>query len=188
MRCLSTGAEISAPLEDLPNPITWRSGSGTPIDETAHALVCQAKGERVFNRIPDWFHEGTAEIFRNESQSRIFRAMNRIRVWLAQRTNLPTPGQMCLGDAGDSGEERNWFYLTSEEFTRTLEAQEGPGSLVTDGADLRRFARVVQCPLAAQKKDPAGPINGKSGNGPKRDPAVYLLPAGLQSLMTTKPS
>ena len=141
MRCLSTGAEISAPLEDLPNPITWRSGSGTPIDETAHALVCQAKGERVFNRIPDWFHEGTAEIFRNESQSRIFRAMNRIRVWLAQRKNLPTPGQMCLGDAGDSGEERNWFYLTSEEFTRTLEAQEGPGSLNRVIEDVRSGAQ-----------------------------------------------
>ena len=25
-------------------------------------------------------------------------------------------------------------------------------------ADLRRFARVVQCPLAAQKKDPAEPV------------------------------
>ena len=60
--------------------------------------------------------------------------------------------------------------------------------MVTNGADIRRVARVMQCPRAAQEKDPAGPINGKSGNGPKRDPAVYLLPAGLQSLMTTKPS
>ena len=129
MRRLPTGPEISAPLEDLSNPNPRRSGSGAPIHETVHALVCQATGERAFHRIPDWFHVGTAEILRNESQPRIFRAMNRIRVWLAQRTNLPTPGQMCLGDAGDSGEERNWFYLTSEEFTRTLEAQEGPGSL-----------------------------------------------------------
>ena len=70
----------------------------------------------------------------------------------------------------------------------TREQTDVLGTMVTDGADLRRFARVVQCPLADQKKDPAGPINGKSGNGPKRDPAVYLLPAGLQSLMTTKPS
>ena len=44
MRCLPNGAEISAPLEDLPNPITWRSGSGAPIHETAHALLCPRTG------------------------------------------------------------------------------------------------------------------------------------------------
>ena len=142
MRCLSTGAEISAPLEKLPNPITWRSGSGTPIHETTHALMRQAKGGRAFNRIPDWFHVGTAEIFRNESQPRIFRAMNRIRVWLVQRKNLPTPGQMCLGDAGGSGEERNWFYPTSQRSSPgQLEAQEGPGSLNRVIEDVRSGAQ-----------------------------------------------
>ena len=30
--------------------------------------------------------------------------------------------------------------------------------MVTDGADIRRVARVMQCPLAAQKKDPAEPV------------------------------
>ena len=61
VRCLPTGAKISAPLEDLPNPITWRSGTGAPVHETAHALVCQALGTRGFHRIPDWFHEGDRE-------------------------------------------------------------------------------------------------------------------------------
>ena len=125
VRCLPTGPEISAPLEKLPNSITWRSGSGTPIHETTHALMRQAKGERAFNRIPDWFHEGTAEVFRNESQPRIFRAMNRIRVRLAQDEQLPAPHRMCIGDPGNLPEERRWFYLMATEFTRFLESREG---------------------------------------------------------------
>ena len=124
MRCLPTGAKISAPLEDLPNPITWRSGSGAPVHETAHALICQALGARGFHRIPDWFHEGTAEIFRNEDEPKVTRSMNRIRVWLAHDSQIPTPHRMCQGDPGSTAEERNWFYLTTTEFTRHLESRE----------------------------------------------------------------
>ena len=49
--------------------------------------------------------------------------MNRIRVWLAQDAQNPEPHRMCLGDPGKLSEERNWFYLTTTEFTRYLESQ-----------------------------------------------------------------
>ena len=123
MRCLETGPEIYAPVENPPNPITWRSGNGAPVHETAHALICQTLGTQGFHRIPDWFHEGTAEILRNEDEPKVIRSMNRIRVWLAQDSQLPTPDRMCLGDPGKLSEERNWFYLTTTEFTRYLESQ-----------------------------------------------------------------
>ena len=36
---------------------------------------------------------------------------------------------MCRGDPGGLAEERNRFYLTATEFSRTLESTQGPGSL-----------------------------------------------------------
>ena len=129
MRCLETGPEIYAPVENPPNPITWRSGNGAPVHETAHALICQALGTQGFHWIPDWFHEGTAEMFRNETQPGIIRSMNRIRVWLAQDTQHPEPHRMCQGDPGSTAEDRNWFYLTATEFARHLESREDDNML-----------------------------------------------------------
>ena len=123
MRCLETGPEIYAPVEGPPNPITWRSGAGAPVHEMAHALVCQALGTKRFHQIPDWFHEGTAEILRNETQPKIIRTMNRIRVWTADDQQLPPSHQICRGNPGNLAKERNWFYLTATEFTRALESR-----------------------------------------------------------------
>ena len=125
VRCLPAGPEISAPWRIYLSPIPWRNGTGAPVHETAHALICQALGTRGFHQIPDWFHEGTAEIFRNEEEPKIIRAMNRIRVGLAPNSQLPTPHRMCTGDPGNLPEERNGFYLMATEFTRFLESREG---------------------------------------------------------------
>ena len=137
-------AEDICSLEDLSNPnhLEKRHRRAGPRD--GPRIDMPGLGTRGFHQIPDWFHEGTAEIFRNEEEPKIIRAMNRIRVWLAQRTNLPTPGQMCLGDAGDSGEERNWFYLTSAQFARELESRQGPDSLNRNIEDVRDGAGFEQ--------------------------------------------
>ena len=126
MRCLPTRAEIWAPLSPLPNPINFAGGSGAPVHETAHALVCHTLGTEKFHQIPNWFHEGTAETFRSETRTKFLRAMNRTRLWLAPEQSVPSPERLCLGHPGNTADDKNWFYLTALQFTQYLESQLKP--------------------------------------------------------------
>ena len=122
MRCLPTGAEIWAPLSPLPNPVNFAGGSGAPVHETAHALVCHSLGTEKFHQIPYWFHEGTAETFRNETRTKFLRAMNRTRLWLAPEQSVPSAERLCLGHPGNTADDKDWFYLTALQFTQYLES------------------------------------------------------------------
>ena len=128
MQCFPGGAVISAPLERIPNLITGSDGSSTPMHEMVHGAVCQILGPD-FHQIPDWFHEGTAELIRTKQETRFIRIFDRMRVWLAGTDNAPSPDALCAGPPGDTAQERRRFYMITTEFVRFLESKHGPGSL-----------------------------------------------------------
>ena len=127
MQRLPNGTSISAPVERTPNLMTGSDGSKAPVHEMAHATVCQVLGP-AFHQLPDWFHEGTAELVRTDMEPRTIRAFNRMRVWLAGSKNAPSPEALCAGPPGETPHERRKFYMTATEFVRFLESRHGPGS------------------------------------------------------------
>ena len=125
MKCVPGGPHISAPLERNPNLITGSDGSRTPLHEMAHAKTCQVLGP-AFHHVPNWFHEGTAELVRTEREHALFRTMDRMRVWLVGARNAPSAQALCEGSPGENAREQTRFYLTATEFLRFLESRHGP--------------------------------------------------------------
>ncbi len=127
-RCYMGGlAVILVPLRESAEVAFPGEYGQTPKHEMVHALVCQSVDRSGFFDLPDWFHEGVAQVYEYENQSFI-RWQMRLQVWFA-RTSLPDTERFCRNRVRESGEYPWMFYQAAHEFALFLISRHGEEAL-----------------------------------------------------------
>lgn len=127
-RCYMGGlAVILVPLRETAEVVFQGEYGQTPKHEMVHALVCQSVDRSGFFELPDWFHEGMAQVYEYEDQSFI-RWQMRLQVWFA-RTSLPDTERFCRNRVRESGEYPWMFYQAAHEFALFLISRHGEEAL-----------------------------------------------------------